>query len=178
MNPIVQFVKELQVDCGLILKEHDKNQDVKNMRIASVVFRVLGIFMLCYVPFAFVTGAISVAKATTYFGVRLALISWVSSTLLGIPLAHDLIVMGRNQSRLLAHTHNPRPADESIVSRLIGGVSSGIEVVKTVGKEINRDTPFMIHDTIIFEPLYTVVASHIRQKQLEEVNRQLAQQTG
>lgn len=72
-------------------------------------------------------------------------------------LAYDLIRIGYNLRKVNNALYPPNNPNQSLFSKGIGLFSDGAHLFGSVGKELYRKTPYVIHDTLICEPLYRLL---------------------
>lgn len=153
MGALEGFFPSLSSDIRILNSGSDTSKDDYDKRWDSVAFRIGGIA-------AIVFGAIilTVFLATSTL-TPLNVVLMTAFTALDVVLGYDLMVIGHNQSRILAVTSNPAPNTNqgflsraaSVVADLGSRVFNGAEIVVN---ELSSSQPYPLKGTILVGPVY------------------------
>ncbi len=142
MEPIRQYFTAFATDVGMVVKNQDTNRDTKQQRILAVALRIIGMIFAAVSVASFVASVVGAVSAPVA-----GIIGVILSVALAI-LAHDLMRIGHNISRHLADVDG---IGQGGIGNVIGGV---VGVGQRAYNEAVRNTPYTLHDTVIFEPFY------------------------
>ncbi len=134
-----------------------EDDHIRDIRISSVALRIFGSLV------ALNTAAYLIAGLTLVAGSSLAVLALLVSSMIGAVLAHDLIQMGYNQSNAI-RVATPHSKNANIVE-IAGHYANGIyQLGKIAVQEATRETPYILHDTWLFEPVYEFLKDTETQK--------------
>lgn len=139
MEPIRQFFTSFATDVAVLIKGEDRDPDTRMQRVIAVAARVLGALMLVAAASTFIT---EIALLHSPIAIVVEVIGAIFFSILAL----DFLRVGHNVSRHLGDIRG----DQGIVGGLLG-------LGGRVYNEVVRNTPYPIHDTIIFEPVYRLI---------------------
>ncbi len=149
MEPVVKFFKDIHTDINLINTRYDSKEEIRDLRIQSVIFRVLG--AIC--SFVAAKALIAAAITTLTGGAILPTVAITSALFLAI-IAHDCIVVGSNQSRALALLINPSRSDQTLLERGVNFIRNGADIAGKANQAFQKGTAVELQGTFLFEPFY------------------------
>lgn len=153
MQSINSFFQGIKTDFQIFANKQEENS-TKNLRITSIALRILGAGIAVFATSAFIAG-ITAVKGSALAGLGL-----LASTLFLAIIAHDCIKIGTNISNENALYGASAPKSNPVTDILNRGVAGG----KMIFHEIQNETPYKIHDTLLVEPLYKLSYSSMGQE--------------
>lgn len=144
MQVITTYFNDLATDIRCAIQDADSSKTDREVRIISIATRVLG-------GFCIVSGV---------FGIAQVLSAGVLSPhhlivpVLDLTLGHDFVQMGYNLRKVYLVINSLTDSDQNLIRGISNFVSGLFQLGAAAVEEDLRGTPFIVHNTIIFEPVY------------------------
>lgn len=145
---VKNFFFDVKADFEVIANRTALNQNSLEERAQGLALRILGAFALV------VMAASAIAAIPTFFAAPLAAIPMLVIGIIGVAIAHDVIVVGGNKRQMAENIDGLQGG----FSRAIGGVYG---LGQAMMNEANTGLPYLLQGTLVAAPIYRMCGGQL-----------------